>query len=339
MLYKRGTTWWVQFDTPTGRVRKSARTEIRKEAQEYHDTLRAEIWRQGTLKERPLYRWDEAVLRWLDEKAHKASIDDDRNHLGWLTRYLKGRKLVEIDRATVDGLTKKRKEGGASNATVNRTLAALRSLLRAAMGWDWLDKAPVIKLLPEQKRRIRWLTQDEAARLLRELPKHQADIARFALLTGLRQRNILDLAWSQIDMPRGVAWIHPDQAKARKPIGVPLSPEAREILREQLGRHPEFVFTYEGAPIGQVNTGAWKKALRRAGISDFRWHDLRHTWASWHVQAGTPLDKLQEMGGWESFEMVRKYAHLAPEHLTPFASNVGIKDTKKAQGPAMALVP
>lgn len=339
MLYKRGKTWWVRFNSPSGRIRKSARTEIRKEAQEYHDTLRAEIWRQGTLKERPSYRWDEAVLRWLDEKDHKASIDDDRNHLGWLSRYLKGKKLNEIDRTVIDGLAKKRKAEGVSNATVNRMLAVLRSLLRAACAWDWLDKAPVIKLLPEAKRRIRWLTQEEASRLLKELPKHQADIARFALLTGLRQRNVLDLAWSQIDMARGVAWIHSDQAKARKPIGVPLNPEARDILREQLGRHPEFVFTYEGHRIGQVNTGAWKKALKRAGISDFRWHDLRHTWASWHVQNGTPLDKLQEMGGWESFEMVRKYAHLAPEHLTPFASNIGINGTKMAQGPAMALVP
>ncbi|MCH6088537.1 site-specific integrase, partial [Salmonella enterica] len=58
-----------------------------------------------------------------------------------------------------------------------------------------------------------------------------------------------------------------------------------------------------------------KAALRRAGIDDFRFHDLRHTWASWLVQAGVPLSVLQEMGGWESIEMVRRYAHLAPNTL------------------------
>jgi integrase len=64
-------------------------------------------------------------------------------------------------------------------------------------------------------------------------------------------------------------------------------------------------------------------SLSRAGIDNFRWHDLRHTWASWHVQSGTPLFALQELGGWESAEMVRQYAHLAADHLTPFADRLG----------------
>ncbi len=59
--------------------------------------------------------------------------------------------------------------------------------------------------------------------------------------------------------------------------------------------------------------------LGKAGKEDFRWHDLRHTWASWHVQAGTPLNVLQELGGWESVDMVRRYAHLAVDHLTEYA--------------------
>ena len=68
----------------------------------------------------------------------------------------------------------------------------------------------------------------------------------------------------------------------------------------------------------QSNNGAWIRALVRAGIVDFRWHDLRHTWANWHVQAGTPLHVLQELGGWESAEMVRRYAHLSSEHLAGY---------------------
>ncbi|MEK6593443.1 MAG: tyrosine-type recombinase/integrase, partial [Pseudomonadota bacterium] len=68
----------------------------------------------------------------------------------------------------------------------------------------------------------------------------------------------------------------------------------------------------------QVNGKAWKAALARVGVVDFRWHDLRHTWASWHVQAGTPLFVLQELGSWESPEMVQRYAHLATEHLASY---------------------
>ncbi|EPF0602478.1 TPA: site-specific integrase [Yersinia enterocolitica] len=67
---------------------------------------------------------------------------------------------------------------------------------------------------------------------------------------------------------------------------------------------------------------AWKAGLKRAGIDNFRFHDLRHTWASWLVQSGVPLFALQEMGGWESIEMVRKYAHLSPIHLTQHAKQI-----------------
>ena len=83
------------------------------------------------------------------------------------------------------------------------------------------------------------------------------------------------------------------------------------------------MFSYRGKPVTQVSTKAWYAALARAGIKDFRWHDLRHTWASWHVQSGTPLFALQELGGWESTAMVRRYAHLAADHLAPYADRLG----------------
>jgi integrase len=142
-----------------------------------------------------------------------------------------------------------------------------------------------------------------------------ADTVRFSLETGLRRSNVTGLQWSQVDLVRMTAWIHPDQAKARKAIPVPLSRVAVEVIRKQIGKHPENVFTFNGKPVHQVNTKAWHKALERVGIENFRWHDLRHTWASWHIQEGTPLHVLQELGGWSTPEMVQKYAHLSSEHL------------------------
>jgi integrase len=82
------------------------------------------------------------------------------------------------------------------------------------------------------------------------------------------------------------------------------------------------VFTYAGKPLGSANTLAWRKALKRAGIENFRWHDLRHTWASWHRQAGTPTHELQRLGGWRSSVMVERYAHLAPDHLARAANRL-----------------
>lgn len=104
---------------------------------------------------------------------------------------------------------------------------------------------------------------------------------------------------------------------------VPLNAEALAVVAKQLGKHATHVFSYQGSRITQVSTKAWYSALERAGIGDFRWHDLRHAWASWHVQGGTPLYVLQEMGGWASAEMVRRYAHLAADHLAPYAERLG----------------
>ncbi len=104
-------------------------------------------------------------------------------------------------------------------------------------------------------------------------------------------------------------------------IGVPLNDDAIATIKAQIGKHNARIFTYKGVPIKKAGTTAWRKALVRAGIINFRWHDLRHTWASWHVQNGTPLHILKELGGWSSFDMVQRYAHLAPEHLAEYANN------------------
>lgn len=79
-----------------------------------------------------------------------------------------------------------------------------------------------------------------------------------------------------------------------------------------------------GNPVSRANNHAWRKALVRTGIKDFSWHDLRHTWASWHIQNGTPAYVLQELGGWADSKMVLRYAHLSSEHLQSYAGNSGV---------------
>jgi integrase len=297
-LYKRGNTWWVRFTTPDGReVRRSARTERKRDAQEFHDRLKAEAWRVDVLGEQPRRKWQEAVERWLSEKAHKASLCDDIIHLRWLHPHLYDRYLDELDRTLLDRIQALRIDDGVSNATVNRMFEVVRGILRAAhRDWEWLSATPVIRMLPEPKRRVRWLEPDEVDRLLQTLPVHLAEMARFTLATGLRQHNVTHLEWSQVDLERQLAWIHADQAKARKAIGVPLNAEAMAVLERQRGKHELRVFTFRGRPVAKANTRAWSKALKRAGIENFRWHDLRHTWASYHAQQGTPMHVLQELG-------------------------------------------
>lgn len=297
------------------------------------------MWRLAKLGERPRHTWNDAVVRWLKESPHKATIETDKIHLRWLDRFLGGKDLDFISRAVIDRITDAKQREGVSNATVNRTLEVLRAILRKCVNdWEWLDRAPRVRMLKEPTRRIRFLSREEARRLLAELPEHLADMAAFSLATGLRRGNVTGLQWSQVDLVRRQAWIHPDQAKARKAIAVPLNAEAVAVIRRQIGKHPTHVFSFRGKPITQVSTKAWYEAQQRAGITDFRWHDLRHTWASWHVQGGTPLYALQELGGWESPEMVRRYAHLSVEHLAPYADRLGAL-REAGGGPAEVTVP
>lgn len=332
-LRKRGPVWWIDFVAPDGgRIRRSTETGNKAQAQELHDRLRNEVWRLQKLGDRPKRLWQDAAVRWLQEQSHKATHEDDKTKLRWLDPFLAGKELESINRPLIDTICRAKLKEGSANATVNRYLSLVRSILRRCVReWEWIDRAPAIRLLKEPTRRIRFLTREQAVALLNELPPHLRAMATFALSTGLRRRNVTGLTWEQVDLERKLAWVHPDQAKGRKAIGVPLNETALAVLRAQVGRHPETVFTYEGKPVFQVSSMAWYKALKRAGIEDFRWHDLRHTWASWHVQNGTPLFALQEMAGWETEKMVRRYAHLAVGHLAVYADNLQFHGTILAQ--------
>jgi integrase len=120
-------------------------------------------------------------------------------------------------------------------------------LLDAANDWEWIDKAPAVS---EPPIRIRWITREEARRLLRALDEDcMRVITAFGFATGLRQRNILRLEWTQVDLVARRTWTHPDQAKARKPIGVPLNDESIALLRRQIGQHRTFIFVRDGSPL------------------------------------------------------------------------------------------
>jgi integrase len=321
-LYKRKNSpyWWVKLSHKGQRLQESTGTADKRQAQEFHDKRKFELWEQQRLGVKPRHSWEEAVLRQLAETAQKASLVTDKFHLRWMQPHLEGMDLNDIDRTVIDRLQLVGLAEGVSNSTVNRRLKLLRSILRKAVhDWDWLSQVPRMRMLKEPIGRVRFLTKDDAARLLRELPEHLRTMVVFSLATGLRQGNVKNLRWAQVDLAKRMAWVEAGEAKARRAIPVPLNPDALRVLEAQAGRHPVYVFTFRGQRIEQINTKAWRGALERAGIENFRWHDLRHTWASWHAQNGTPMNVLQELGGWSSSEMVQRYAHLSMEHLEGYA--------------------
>lgn len=322
-VFKRGDVWWIDFTTPDGRrIRESSGIRDRDKALELHDRMKVRYWEEQRLGVKPDRSWKDAAVRWVKETGHKRSHDKDIAKLRWLDRYLGHLMLSQVSRELIDRIGEvKAKESSPANA--NRYLALIRSILRRARDdWEWMDHIPKVRLYREAKRRVRWITREQAAVLLKELPLHLREMAQFSLSTGLRQRNVSFLRWDQIDMARKVAWMHADETKAGRAIAVPLNEDALEVLRCRLGQHERYVFTYQGKPVERCTTKAWKRACERAGIEDFRWHDLRHTWASWHVQSGTSLQELMELGSWATYEMVMRYAHLAADHLRTAACRI-----------------
>ena len=323
-LYKRkdSTQWWIKISLHGRTIQRSTGTSDKIQALEFHDKLKALMWEQGRLGVKAQHSWCEAVVRWLNETCDKATHSEDKKKLVWLDTYLGELVLNEINLDVIDNIrSAKLKE--VTKATTNRYLALVRSILiRARDEWEWIDKVPKIRLFKETNSRERALTVDEAKALLNELPAHQHETVLFALATGLRQSNILELEWSQVNLELRHAWIHGIQSKNRRPIAVPLNDIAISVLQRQIGKHETRVFTYAGKPLKAANTRAWGSALKRAGIKDFRWHDLRHTWATWQRQAGTPTHELQRLGGWRTGAMVERYAHLAPEQLAIAASRL-----------------
>lgn len=315
--------WWIDVVLPNGkRLRGSTKTENKEEAEALLAKLRHEAYLASYLGIKPKRSWKEAVVRYLSLKERLRSIGDVRRICRNLDTYLGELMLHEINGDVVWRIIQGEQAKGNAPATVNRYLATLRGVLRMARDeWQWIESMPKIRLLSGEVERDRWLTREDAERLIEVCPDHLAALVRFALATGCRAREITGLEWDRVDLTRATAWLN--HTKNGTPRGVPLNGEAVSVLRGEMGKHPQFCFTYKGKPIRwELSNSAWQTALKKAGISDFRFHDLRHTWASWHRQAGTSCDELKDLGGWKSRTMVDRYAKYATEHLAHAARRI-----------------
>jgi integrase len=174
----------------------------------------------------------------------------------------------------------RRERDGVVNATINRALEIVRRVLNLAHHeWGWLQRLPRIRMLKEPKRRIRFLTREEADRLNEALPEHLRPVVQFALASGCRMSEIPHLEWRRVDFGRRVAWLDPGTTKNGEGRGIPLNNDAVLALRAVHGSHPRWCSKYQG-------------------------------------------EELMELGGWKSYEMVLRYAHLAPEHLSSAAQRI-----------------
>lgn len=260
------------------------------------------------------------------EQQGKRTVKDDK-------RILENRMLPYFGKALpVRGLSteaiaqyEKERIGTVSAYTVSNELTVLRHLLRLAKKWGYLDRVPEIELPKKPEGRTRYLTQEEIGRLLKACAQSRNPyllaIVILAINTGMRKGEILKLDWARVDLGADLGFnarITLYDTKNGKPRGVPLNRAAIEALARTEpnpdNRTGPVFKARDGVAWGKIRT-AFELAVQRAEIPGFRFHDLRHTAASWMVMKGRNLKEVQEVLGHRDFRMTNRYAHLSPAHL------------------------
>lgn len=310
--YARGTIRRIRIDESSGLADKKA-------AKEWLAIREAEIVTQSVHGVAAVKTFAHAAASYLEGGG-------EGTHVGPLLDFFGVTKLTYIDPDLIDRAAKKlgkKKDGSPkSGATINRQVhTPLAAILHHAAGKGWCPK-PVVKRPKQPEGRVRWVSHDEADRMIGAAAEHLRPLMTFLFSTGARLSEALYLDWRDVDLEAGRVAFH--ETKNGESRGVPLHPLVLTALRE-LPHRDGAVFrrpdgkpyaSREGAGGGQIKT-AWATMLRNSGISDFRPHDTRHTWATWHYAANRDPFGLMVLGGWKSEKMVARYAHINPDHLAP----------------------
>jgi len=253
-------------------------------------------------------------------KAPKSHIRDKslRDHL---VKFFGDLPLSEITPRLISEYKAKRREKGCAPKTLNNELTLMSHAFNLAIKeWEWVKENPVQKVSKEKVNNQieRWLTLEEEEKLLANSPQWLGQIISFAINSGLRQGEILDLRWPLVDLSRRTIMILEQKNKGKDTL--PVNETAARILAEKArsrDRRTDYVFC--NGMVGRIDSRnllrAFYSAIQRAGILKLRFHDLRHTFATRLVQAGVDIYTVQKLGRWKSISMVMRYAHHYPESL------------------------
>jgi len=337
-LYKRkgSPKWWVDWRDQNGqRHRKSTGTDDKDLAQAL-----AAKWQQESFMEQhfgaiPEVPFRDALVRYGQEKQRENPeryADSARYTLQLILDRFDGLYLSEVTLALIQNFTNERLEQ-VKEATVQKDLATLKAILNKAHREGKLAAVPQFPRMKALKGRCRWLTTQEEKRLLKSAVPHLRSLVEFALDTGGRRSELLKLDWRNVDLERGRITF--TKTKNGEDRVLRLTDRARRVLTNLGPRDLGPVFTYGGKPIRSVKS-AFDTARRKARLEDFRFHDLRHTFASRLVQKGIPLYEVMHLTGHKTVSMVQRYAHLAPEYqeraieaLNGFGHNLGTMDSNE----------
>ncbi len=254
-----------------------------------------------------------------------------------LSRYFAGLSLSEITPSTINTMIAARLAEDTSEATINRNLAALSKMFTLAIDdgvYTRINPLRRVKRFKESPGRVRFLTMDEAERLVdaagaSKRAPHLRAIVQTALLTGGRLSEVLGLRWADVDLTENILYYRRETAKSRRERIVPVVPALHAILSKQGPGAPlNRVFTYQGKPIRSVDT-SFARACIRAGLPDVHFHDTRRTFATGFIMRGGDPYRLQRLLGHQSIELTQRYARLSPEYIKAGADFIGVPPDRK----------
>ena len=325
-MFKRSGIWWTCIRHNGKKIQKSLETTDKKLAKDIEAKIRTEI-KEEKYFDKPIGNnktFKQLMERFMKEHAPKVSVSMQESYatsLKHLDPFFGSSNLLSISPKMLTRYKVLRREEGAAAGSINKELAMLsKAFSLAVMEWEWLKENPVSRVPREKEdnQRDRWLTKDEEKRLLENSPEWLCEIINFALHTGLRQDELLSLEWNRVNLFRKTILIQ--KTKNGKPKTLPLNKIALDVLNRKSKvksiKNGLVFFNRSGKKIHVSNLKrTFYLVMKKAGIKDFRWHDLRHTFATRLAQAGVDLYKISKLLGHRDIKMTQRYSHHCPDSL------------------------
>ncbi|MBU2541336.1 MAG: tyrosine-type recombinase/integrase [Candidatus Omnitrophica bacterium] len=317
-VYLKKGNWWIDYYANGKRIRQKissskvlAEQVLKKRLVEVAENKHLDVRKELKIK---FEDFANEYLELHSKPNNRSWQKSDLIIIQNLKKYFAGKYLYEVTPQDVERYKAKRiKE--VSPATVNRALACFKSMYNRAIEWGKARDNPVlkVKLFKENNKRLRYLEKEEIIKLLAKCSKHLKPIVIVALNTGMRRGEILNLKWQDCDFRRGI--IHLLNTKNGDKREIPMNEKVKTaLIRTKKHSESPYVFCNDkGEPYGNVRKSFFT-AMRKAGIINFRFHDLRHSFASHLVMSGVDLNTVRELLGHKSLKMTLRYSHLSPDH-------------------------
>jgi len=347
-LRNRGGIWHIEKQILGTKIHGSTGTSNLEEAELILARKIEEVRQAKVFGRRPDRCFRDAATKYLEENLHLKSIADSATHLKQLDSYIGDLPLEKVHLGSLQGFIDARRGQDIKTKSINLALSVVRRILNLAArlwrdeyGMTWLETPPLIQLLPVTDARkpypISWHEQDQLFGLL---PSHLKPMCVFKVNTGCREQEVCELRWEwEVVVPElgtSVFIIPGDKVKNTEDRLVVLNNTARIVVEQARGNHPEYVFTYKGNPLGNINNSAWKRARKLANLEQVRVHDLKHTFGRRLRAAGVPNETRKVLLGHRNGDITTHYSAPELEELLDAANKVC--KTSSGKNPALTLL-